>query len=231
MPSTYPHRLTRPALTELPRSLQVPNYDPDSLVPAIVHIGVGGFHRAHQAVYLDDLACRGERAWGEIGVCLRRPEMRERLEPQDNLFTVVAHDQSASEARVVGAMSCCLYAPDDPEAVLDALTDPRTRVVTLTITGTAYHVDEWAGRFDATAPEVVADLADPTHPSSAFGYLAEALDRRRRAGTAPFTVLSCDNLQDNGAAAHTALCGFAHLRDPELAEWIDTNVAFPSCMV
>lgn len=123
-----------------------------------------------------------------------------------------------------------LFAPDEPDAVLDALTDPRTRIVTLTITGNGYHLDAASGELiDDEA--VRADLADPRRPCTAAGYLVEALDRRRRAGTPAFTVMSCDNVPHNGATAHAACIALARARDPELAEWIDEEVAFPSTVV
>jgi fructuronate reductase/mannitol 2-dehydrogenase len=196
----------------------VPTYDRAALRPGVVHISVGSFHRSHQAVYLDDLARRGERDWGIVGVALRRPGLQEALARQDGLYTVVTRGGGRAEARVVGAMTRCLFAPEQGAAVLDALADERTALVTLTITGDAY---------DAAAP---AGAADGT-PSCALGYLVEALDRRRRAGRAPFTVASCDNLPDNGAVARTAVASFAALRDERLAAWIAANVAFPNSMV
>ncbi|MCW2928051.1 MAG: Mannitol dehydrogenase domain [Thermoleophilia bacterium] len=210
---------------------RVPRFDRRSLAPAIAHIGVGGFHRAHQGVYLDDLAALGCPDWGTVGIALRSTEVADALARQDHLYTVLEGSNAEAHPRVVGTMRDCLAARRTPELVLDTLTDPRTRLVTLTITGTAYHVDEGSGRFDATDPEIVADLADPHRPATAWGYLTEALDRRRRSGAGPLTILSCDNMRDSGAAAHAALCAFAWLRDPGLAEWIDANVAFPSSLV
>jgi mannitol 2-dehydrogenase len=210
--------------------IRVPEYDRGSLTPAIVHLGVGGFHRAHQAVYLDDLARTGETGWGEIGVGLRSPAMRDALLPQDCLFTVVERSRHEDTARIVGSMIRYLYAPDDPEAVLAALTDERTRVVTLTITGGGYPVGE-DGAFDATDPQVRADLDRPGRPETAFGYLAEALHRRRAAGLPAFTVLSCDNMPDNGTVTRAAVLGFAADRDQGLAEWIDAHASFPNAMV
>jgi fructuronate reductase/mannitol 2-dehydrogenase len=210
--------------------LDVPAYDRAALTPAIVHIGVGGFHRAHQAVYLDDLARIGHTGWGEIGVGLRSTTIRDALTPQDGLFTVVERGARGDAARVVGSMIGYRYAPDDPQAVLDVLADRRTRIVTLTITGGGYHVDS-TGVFRGDEPAVLADLASPTVPTTAAGYLVEALDRRRRAGLPGFTVLSCDNLPDNGACARASVLGFARLRDDRLARWIDANVSFPASMV
>jgi mannitol 2-dehydrogenase len=152
------------------------------------------------------------------------------LTRQDHLYLVVERHEHQDRARVVGAMTDYLFAPADPEAVLVTLTDSRTRLVTLTITGTSYRIDPHTGEFEADDQEIADDLNEPGHPATVFGYLVEALDRRRRAGTGPFTILSCDNMSDNGAAARTAVVSFAALRDPALAGWIDAEVAFPSSM-
>jgi fructuronate reductase/mannitol 2-dehydrogenase len=221
-------------LADLPPEVSVPTYDRAALRPGIVHIGVGGFHRAHQAVYLDELARRGETGWGVVGVGLHSREIGEVLADQDGLWTVVERGADGDRATVVGALTRYLYAPDDPEAVLAALTDEGTRVVSLTITGSGYRIDAHSGEFDADDPHVARDLEDAGHPETVFGYLVEALHRRRQAGRAPFTVLSCDNMQSNGTAARTAVVSFARLRDDDggdLADWIDRHVAFPSSMV
>ncbi|SOD97795.1 mannitol dehydrogenase family protein [Blastococcus haudaquaticus] len=218
-------------LDQLPSHISTPDYDRGALRPGIVHIGVGGFHRAHQAVYLDELARLGETGWGVVGVGLHSREIGEVLEAQDRLYLVVERAPDGDEARVVGAMTRYLYAPDDPEAVLAALADESTRVVSLTITGTGYRIDAHSGEFDADDIHIERDLEDPGNPDTVFGYLVEGLCRRRDAGLPPFTVLSCDNMQNNGAAARTAVVSFARLRDGELADWIDEHVAFPSSMV
>jgi mannitol 2-dehydrogenase len=225
------HALTDRSLQGLPPSVDVPHYDRTSLTPAVVHIGVGGFHRAHQSVYLDDLARRGNSDWGVLGVGLHSREIGEVLAAQDRLYLVVERAADGDRARVVGSMTGYLYAPDDPEAVLAALTDERTRLVTLTITGAGYLIDPHSGAFDADDEQVAHDLAHPRRPETVFGYLVEALRRRREAGIPPFTVLSCDNMQHNGAAARTAVVSFARLLDADLADWIDEQVSFPSSMV
>jgi mannitol 2-dehydrogenase len=217
-------------LRALSRRVDVPLYDRGRLEPSIVHLGVGGFHRAHQAVYLDDLARGGATGWGEVGVGLRSPGMRVALEAQDHLFTVVEHDADGERARVVGAMKGYLFAPDHPHAVLARLSDAQTRIVSLTITGDGYNVDA-SGRFRHDAREVVHDLRRPGAPTSWFGYLTEALAMRRRSGLGGFTVLSCDNLPESGATARRALVSFARLRDETLAAWIQRNVSFPNAMV
>ncbi|HUR73075.1 MAG TPA: mannitol dehydrogenase family protein [Sporichthya sp.] len=208
----------------------LPGYDRAALEPCVVHIGVGGFHRAHQAVYFDDLAAAGETQCGVIGVGLRRWEMGDVLGAQDGLFTVVERGPEGDSARVVGSLLGYHFAPDDPSAVLRALTDPRIRIVTLTVTGDGYFLDA-DGKFAADHADVQHDLAHPDAPVSMVGYLVEALDRRRRDGAGPFTVLSCDNLPDSGRAARQAVLGFARLRDAELAAWIAQRVTFPSSMV
>lgn len=221
--------------TTLPRfqgRLAVPRYDRSALAPGVVHMSVGGFHRSHQAMYFDELADRGiSHEWGITGIGLRSPAMREALGPQDWLYTVVKRGAGRDEARVVGVMNRYVYAPEDRRGALTALTDARTRLVTLTLTGAAYHVDPATGLLDADHPDLVRDLRRGHPPRTALGYLVEALERRRRAGHAPFTVLSCDNFAGNGAMARAAVVSFARLRDERLAAWIDANVAFPSSMV
>ncbi|MCW2616303.1 MAG: Mannitol dehydrogenase domain protein [Frankiales bacterium] len=224
------HGLREETLPALPAHVDVPQYDRSRLVPSVVHIGVGGFHRAHQALYFDDLAARGETGWGVVGVGLHRPQMGEVLQAQDGLFTVVERGVRGQSARVVGSVVYYLYAPSDPEAVVRALADARTRLVTLTVTGGGYLVDE-DGCFQCDDPDVQDDLAHPEVPHSMVGFLVEALRRRRDSGTGPFTVLSCDNLPDSGAAARTAVVGFAGLRDRALARWIDEQCTFPTSMV
>ncbi|MDQ4048641.1 MAG: mannitol dehydrogenase family protein, partial [Actinomycetota bacterium] len=229
---TAPLRLADDTLVAHGQRVAVPTYERGALTPAVLHMSVGSFHRSHQAVYFDELAQRGiSSAWGVTGVGLHRPEMREVLGAQDGLYTVVARSARGDDARVIGVIGRYLFAPQDGGAVLDALTDPRTRVVTLTITGAAYRVDSATGAFDEGHPDVVADIASPTRPTSALGHLVEALDRRRRAGFEPFTVLSCDNVPGNGEMTRHALVAFAALRDRRLAEWIDERAAFPSSMV
>ncbi len=227
-------KLTQANLTAFAGQVALPSYDRKRLAPAIIHIGVGGFHRAHQAVYLDELAGRGITLdWGERGVGLLAADKRmaEALIPQDCLYTVVTRDAAGDTARVIGSMTDYLFAPDNRTRVLDLLADPGTRIVSLTITEGGYNVDSLTGRFDADNPVIQEDVHHPDMPSSVFGYICAALDRRRRAGYPPFTVLSCDNLQGNGTIARTAVTSFARLWDDRLANWIEANVTFPNGMV
>ncbi|MFW3172295.1 mannitol dehydrogenase family protein [Geodermatophilus sp. CPCC 206100] len=234
IPSPY-HRvrpLSQETLSSHGARLSVPTYDRWALTPAVVHLSVGGFSRAHQLLYFDELAERRITAdWGVVGVGLRRRTMQEALVPQDHLYTVIERSPDGERARVVGVMVDYLFAPDAPDAVLDRLTDPRTRMVTLTITGAGYRLDPTTGEFDPADPDVLQDLARPHAPTTVFGFLVEAFDRRRRAGLPGLTVVSCDNVHRNGDVTRAAVVGLARMRDEVLARWITDRVAFPSSMV
>ena len=214
-----------------PVRVAVPTYDRSRLTPSVVHIGVGGFARAHQMVYFDDIAQhRISDRWGVVGVGLHSPEMQDALAPQDFLYLVVERGADQERARLVGSMIGYRFAPQDPAAVLATLSAGTTELVTLTITGGGYCVDPVTGEFAPDA-EARADLCRTGHPRSAVGMIVAALDRRRRAGSGPFTVLSCDNIQRNGRATRRAVVGFARLRDEVLARWISDHVTFPASMV
>jgi mannitol 2-dehydrogenase len=229
-----PIKLNQAALASLPAGISGPAYDRAAVTRSIVHIGVGGFFRAHQAVYLDRLLhMPGNEAWGYVGVGLLPHDaaMRDAMLAQDCLYTVIERSAAGDAPRVIGSVLDFLYAPDDPEAVLEKMADAGTRIVSLTITEGGYYVNQGTGAFDAAHPDIVHDLAHPHTPRCSFGYLAEALQRRRERGLMPFTVLSCDNLQHNGDVARTMLTAFAALRDPGLAAWLAQHGAFPNNMV
>jgi mannitol-1-phosphate/altronate dehydrogenase len=224
--------LSEATLGQYDEQLAVPTYDRSALTPAVVHFSVGGFHRSHQLLYFDELAQRGiSDAWGVVGVGLHSREMKDALAPQDHLYTVVERSPDGERARVVGVMVDYHFAPDAPGVVLDVLTDARTRMVSLTITGSGYRLDPQSGAFDADCPDIRWDVRETDRPRTVFGFLVEALDRRRRAGLPPFTVVSCDNMHRNGEATRAAVVGFARLRDEVLARWIADRVSFPSSMV
>jgi mannitol 2-dehydrogenase len=234
-----PIPLSDKTLGDLDPKVGRPAYDRADVTAGIVHFGVGGFHRAHEAMYLDTLMNSGRALdWGLCGVGVLPQDRRiiDTLRAQDGLYTlVVKHPDGRREPRVIGSVVEALFAPDDPLAVLGRLADHQTRIVSLTITEGGYLVNQVTGEFDADDPSIQADLrADfvgGQAPSTVFGYLTAALDQRRRAGQAPFTVLSCDNLPDNGDVAKRMLCAFARLKDPALADWIEADVAFPNAMV
>ena len=227
-------QLNQSNLKRLSPEVQVPAYDRQGVTQSIVHIGVGGFYRGHQAVYLDDLLHQpGHAEWGYCGIGLLKHDerMRDALLPQDCLYTVVERSASGDSARVIGSLLNFLHAPSDPEAVLEKMASPECRIVTLTITEGGYYVNEGTGEFNDTHPDIVHDLQHPHQPRCSFGYLVEALDRRRNRGLPPFTVMSCDNLQHNGDVAKKMILAFVERRDPALRQWIAENSAFPNSMV
>lgn len=199
------------------RSMAVPSYDRSTVRPGIVHFGVGAFHRAHQADYLDQLLSQGHLEWGICGVGALAADSAviDNLAPQDHLYTLITRDpDSASHTRVIGSLIDFRLAPHDPTGVVEILARPGTRVVSLTIT---------EGGYDAPPPA--------PGQWDTFRYLVEALRRRRDSGTDPFTVMSCDNVEHNGAVARKAVIEAADRTDTGLAEWINRNVAFPNSMV
>lgn len=239
-------KLNQRNLASLPEEVARPSYDRSQLRPGIVHFGVGGFHRAHQAMYLDTLMQEHPEdtlGWAIVGVGTMPGDakMRDAMAAQDCLYTlVVKHPDGQLEPRVVGAMSDYLFAPDDPEAVLSRLTDDGVRIVSLTITEGGYHVNQVTGDFDPTDESLQSDIASAAGdaPRSAFGFITEALRRRREAGTEPFTVMSCDNLPGNGDVARKMLTSFAGMQDEQrgddtepLADWMTDHVQFPNSMV
>ncbi|MCW2822380.1 MAG: Mannitol dehydrogenase domain protein [Marmoricola sp.] len=227
--------LNTETLGEIDDRVPVPSYDRSAVGHGIVHLGVGGFHRAHEAMYVDALLDQGSSTdWGITGVGLLDQDraMRDVMRAQDCLYTLVVKNLDGStDARVIGSIVDYLFAPEDPEAVLERMADPATRIVSLTITEGGYHVNQSTGAFDDSDPDIQADIRNDGPPATAFGFITEALARRRTAGTEPFTVMSCDNIQGNGTVAHEMVTAFARLRDPELGDWIGEQVAFPNSMV
>ncbi len=233
-PSTRTIRLSQSGLKLLSGKVRVPAYPREHVTHSIVHIGVGGFHRAHQAVYLDDLLHEpGNSEWGICGVGLLEGDslMRDALLPQDCLYTVVECSAAGEKARVIGSLLNFLYAPDDPQAVIEKMASPECRIVSLTITEGGYYINQGNGEFDDRHPDIVHDLAHPHEPRCSFGYLAEAFERRRKRGLPPFTLMSCDNLQQNGDVTRKMFLAFTGRRDPGLRGWLADECAFPNSMV
>ena len=228
-------KLKTESLASLTHALAVPTYDRAAVRTGIVHFGVGGFHRAHQAMYLDRLMNEGKALdWGicGVGVLPGDAAMKSVMDAQDCLYTLVLKNPDGTrEGRVVGSITEYLLAPEDPEAVIAKMASPQTRIVSLTITEGGYNFHHVTGEFDAANPAVAADLEPGAVPATVFGLVTEALLRRREAGVPPFTVMSCDNIQGNGDVARRMFTAFADLRDPELGEWMRANVAFPNSMV
>ncbi len=223
-------RLNNGSLTQLPSGVEVPRYDRRKVQTGIVHLGIGAFHRAHQAVYTDDVL-EHDPSWGIVAASLRSPDTQDALEPQDGLYAVSVRSDAGEKLRIVGSISRVILAPQEPDALLDALTDPKTRIVTLTVTEKGYCHDPATGELDERHPDIVHDLAHQQRPKSATGLIVEALRRRRQSGIAPFTVLTCDNLPSNGRTVHRILSRYATLVDRDLGSFVANEVACPSTMV
>lgn len=227
-------KLSNATLPELPAEVARPTYDRAALTPGIVHIGCGNFHRAHQAVYLDDLFNLGEgHDWAILGAGVREGDakMRAALLAQDGLSSVIELDPGAKSARVIGAMTGFVEVAGGNAPLIAAMADPGVRIVSLTVTEGGYYIDPKTGTFSPSHPDIQADAAHPETPDTAFGAIIAALKTRRTAGIAPFAVMCCDNVPHNGHVTRDAVCGLAALSDPELSAWIRDNVAFPNSMV
>ena len=222
-------------LSSLPEELPIPSYDRAQLRTGIVHFGVGGFHRAHEAMYLDRLMNDGKAAdWAICGVGVMPGDrrMQQVMDAQDGLYTLVVKAPDGSlEPRVIGSIKEYLFAPDDPEAVIEKMAGEEIRIVSLTVTEGGYNINAVTGEFVADDPGVRHDLQPGNPPKTTFGLITEALARRRDRGLAPFTIMSCDNIQGNGHAARRSFVAFATLRDPDLGKYVETTVEFPNSMV
>ena len=224
-------QLSPALLARLGGSVERPRYDPAALAEGVVHLGLGAFHRAHQAVYLDEIAARGDARWGVVGVSLRSPAVRDTLAPQHGLYTLVERDAAGSRVRIMAPLVRVLVAPEAPAAVVAAMAQPSVRMVTLTVTEKGYCLARGSGGLDTADAGVAADLVSLGRPRTAVGFLVAALNARRDAGLPPFTVVSCDNLPDNGTLLREAVLALARAHDPDLADWIATYGAFPCSMV
>jgi fructuronate reductase len=223
--------LTRLSLATMARAAnaRLPAYDATQLGVGVAHLGVGAFHRAHQAVFTEDAIEAVGGDWGIVGVSLRRPDAAAALNPQDGLYTLEIRAAQPTR-RIVGAVRRVITGPREPDVALAALADPAVHVITLTVTEPGYALGP-DGALDFAHPDIVHDLAAPRRPRSAVGWLVAALARRREAGAGPVTVLSCDNLRDNGRRLEAAVLALAVRRDPGLAAWIAGEAAFPRSMV
>ena len=230
-PNSVPLRLT--TLDQLPSSIARPVYDRPALSPGIVHIGLGNFHRGHQAWYLHRLMQQGHaQDWAIIGAGVRPYDraMRDKLLAQDCLTTLIELDPARVSAEITGSMIDYLPIEPDNAALIAQMADPRIRIVSLTVTEGGYFQTS-EGEFDLDHADIRHDAAHPRTPRTAFGAMVEALRLRREAGSGPFTAMCCDNLQKNGAILKQCLLGLAKLTDADLAAWIEAEVAFPNAMV
>ena len=224
-------RLSLETLARLPADLLRPAYSPRDVGIGIVHLGIGAFHRAHQAVYTDDVLAAAGGAWGICGVSLRSAGVRDRLVPQDGLYTSIEKSPAGTRRRVVGSVREVLFHGDEAETVMQRMVARETQVVSLTVTEKGYCHEPATGRLDVDHPDVVHDLAHPERPRSVVGLLVAALAKRRRTHGVPLTIVCCDNLTQNGGFVLGLVTTFANLVDPSLADWIAREIAFPSTMV
>ncbi|MDX7950013.1 mannitol dehydrogenase family protein [Lichenihabitans sp. Uapishka_5] len=224
-------RLCTATLDRLPHGVARPSYDRATLATGIVHLGIGAFHRAHQAVYTDSVLAMGDRRWGILGASLRSADTCDALAPQDGLYGLAVRDAAGERLQVVGSVTRLAVAPEDPDALIAAMAAPDTHIVSLTVTEKGYCHRPATGALDEDHPDVRHDLAHPEAPRSAPGFIVEALRRRRAAGLTPFTALCCDNLPHNGATLRRVLVRFAALRDPDLGRYVEGELRCPSTMV
>jgi mannitol 2-dehydrogenase len=227
--------LSRASLASLRPAIVRPKYDLATVSAGIVHLGFGGFHRAHMARYTHDLMeCRGDAAeWGIVGVGLLPADIgtRDALTPQDGLYTLVERQDEDETATVIGSVCGVIFAAESAVEALSAMDDPAIRIVSLTVTENGYCLNAATKTLDPDHPAILHDLAHPEAPSSAIGMIVEAYRRRMVTGEPAFTAMSCDNIQRNGSVLRQAVLALAAWRAPGLAAWIDANASFPSTMV
>jgi len=224
-------RLDLSTLDNLPPAVDTPKYDPRLIGVGIVHLGIGAFHRAQTAVFSDDALAIERADWGICGVSLRSADVRDRLVPQDGLYTAVEKSPAGTRRRIIGSVREVLFLGDQRDAIRTRLLEGQTRIVSLTITEKGYCHNPATGKLNPAHPDIAHDLAHPDQPKSAIGLIAGALDARRLSHGRAFTVLCCDNLPHNGALVRGLVLAFAELRDPALARWIAEQASFPSTMV
>jgi fructuronate reductase len=225
-------KLLGPALLgRLPKSVRLPRYDRSGLTAGMAHIGVGAFHRSHQAEYTDDLLAEKFDRWGVVGINIRDPRLSGTLGSQSGLYTRLIRDDDRVEARVIGSIVSVVDSQASAEPALEVLASPDIDLVTLTVTEKGYCHRPASGALDVTLPDVVHDLANPEAPRSLPGIVVRALAMRMRTHGRPLTVMSCDNIPSNGAILKSVVGAMADRRDAHLAAWIEANAAFPSTMV
>jgi fructuronate reductase len=217
--------------SSLPSSVAQPAYDRHAAATGVVHLGLGAFHKAHQAVVYEAALNSGDLRWGVLGASLRSRGVRDQLAPQGGLYTVTAREGSNEQTQLIGALRGVLVAPEDPAQLVQAMAKPDVHLVTLTVTEKGYKLDPAAGALIHDDPDLAADLKSLDRPRTAPGFIVAALAKRRAAGLKPFTTLSCDNLPHNGKRLREAVLAMAGHHDQALRDWIDAQGAFPETMV
>jgi len=224
-------RLSCRTLDKLPANVGRPAYDPSKVRASILHLGLGAFHRAHQAMYTDAVLASGDLRWGICGAGVISADMKNALTPQGGLYTLCARGGETRDLRVIGSITEILGGAEDAPLVLERMADPGICIVSITVTEKGYYLDPASGEINLAAPPIQRDLAHPEQPTTILGLIVRGLELRRQRGIPPFTVMSCDNLPANGKLARRAVIGFARELDKDLAQWIADKVAFPCTMV
>ncbi|AWG20616.1 mannitol dehydrogenase [Flavobacterium faecale] len=227
--------LNNSSLKELSARVSVPQYNRENVTAGIVHVGVGGFHRAHEAMYLDQLLHDfSNTKWGICGVALLSFDQKiyNVLKEQDGLYTLVVKELDGSlTKRVIGSIVEYLFAPDSPRAVIEKMANPEVKIITLTITEGGYNLNEATGEFNLDNPQIIHDSQNASEPKTIFGYLTQALKLRKEQNSGPVTILSCDNIEGNGHVTKKMLLSYITFAEPDLLNWIESNVSFPNSMV
>ncbi|MBL4854320.1 MAG: mannitol dehydrogenase family protein [Robiginitomaculum sp.] len=223
-------RLSSATFGSLPQSVRRPQYDRGATKIGIVHLGIGAFHRAHQAIYTEDVLNLQAGNWAVLGASLRRPDVRDQLHAQDNLYTVLQRDEDGEDIRLIGAVKEIVVAPQNPRRLTQAIASPAVKIVSLTVTEKGYYLGPATGHLQLEHPDIRHDLKNPDQPKTIFGYLLAALKLRRVKGL-PLTLMSCDNLPKNSQVLQQALLAFAAISCPETKAWIKEHCRFPCTMV
>ena len=224
-------RLNQAQLDQLPSSVKVPQYDRTKIAAGIVHLGIGAFHRAHQAFFTEAVLNQFGGDWGIIGCSLRSSAVREQLAPQDGLYTLASRGSDSKELQVIGAVKEVMVGPENPAALIDVMASPATKIVSLTVTEKGYCHNPATGDLNLQHPDIIYDLKHPDAPRSAVGFIVAALKKRRDRGIHSFTAMSCDNLPENGEVLEKVVAQYAEQVDVSLAAWIKQHTRFPSTMI
>ena len=229
------YRLNSSNLPAIAERFAVPNYNRENITTGIVHVGVGGFHRAHEAMYIDQLLEDAANSnWGICGVALLNYDQKiyNVLKEQDGLYTLIIKELDGTLTKeVIGSITAILFAPDNPKAVIEKMADKATKIISLTITEGGYNLNEATGEFNCENPAIKEDKNNPSEPKTIFGYLTQALALRKENGNGPVTILSCDNIEGNGHVTKKMLFSYIAYAQSELLSWVQTNVSFPNSMV
>lgn len=225
------NRLNRNTINQLPNSVIRPQYPVDKIKPGIVHLGIGAFHRAHQAFYTEMVMNQSGGDWAIVGCSLRSASVRDQLAPQDNYYTVVERSNQGEKIQLIGAVRESLVGPENPAALINLMADDAIKIISMTITEKGYCHDPATGKLNLQHPDIEQDLKNLQAPKSAIGYLVAALQQRAAKNGAAVTLLSCDNLPNNGEVLEQVVLEFAEKISKDLVNWIKQHVAFPGTMI